>query len=327
MILAPLLIATLCCAQEEPKTEPELPTSIAAITPAMIQADVDHLADDAYYGRYWLSPFAKRAAEWIRNQFEQAGLEPGLPDDAWFQELKTEDASPNVVGLLRGTDPAAGYVMVGAHYDHLAPRRRGEDTIYNGADDNASGTAGVIAVARALVPLRKDLRASVLFIAFTGEEAGFKGSKHFTRRPPVPLESIRGLFNMDMISRGEEDLIFIDGAKQSPDLIRVLTSANEQVGLRMRVDTHPDWLSRSDQWPFLRKDVQAVLFSVEDHEDYHQVSDHADRIIAPLAARVARLVALATLELAGEAPQLEEPVPSAPPEEAPDEEPVKEDVP
>jgi hypothetical protein len=68
------------------------------------------------------------------------------------------------------------------------------------------------------------------------------------------------------------------------------------------VDTHPDWLQRSDQWPFLRKNVEAVLFSVEDHEDYHAVSDHADRILAPLAAKVARLVALATLDLAGKNP-------------------------
>lgn len=85
-----------------------------------------------------------------------------------------------------------------------------------------------------------------------------------------------------------------------PDVIRVLREANKEIGLELRVDTHPDWLDRSDQWPFLRKGVQAVLFSVEDHEDYHQVTDHADRIIASLAARVSQLVAIAVLDLAGE---------------------------
>lgn len=266
----------------------------------MIQADVDHLADDSLYGRYWLSPFAQEAAEWIRDQFEAAGVQPGGVDGTWFQSIPTKNAAPNVIGIIRGTDPGAGVVMVGAHFDHLAPKRRGEDKIYNGADDNASGTAGMLAIARALVPMGDQLRSSVLFIAFNGEEAGLKGSRQFTRHPPVPLDSIRGLFNMDMISRGEENVIFIDGAEQSQDVIRVLRTANEEIGLDLRIDTHPDWLRRSDQWPFLRKGVQAVLFSVEDHEDYHEVTDHADRIIASLAAKVSRLVALAVLDLAGE---------------------------
>jgi hypothetical protein len=300
MIISTLIASSLLALQATPPapTENDMPPSIRAITPAMIQADVDHLADDSYYGRYWLSPFARRAAEWIKGQMEAAGCTPVLPEDAWFQEMKTKDASPNVVGVIRGTDPEAGWVLLGAHYDHLPPRRRGEDTIFNGADDNASGVAGILAVARALSPIREQLDASVMFIAFTGEEAGMKGSRHFAADSPVPLDSVIGLFNMDMISRGEEDLIFIDGAKESPDLIKALRTANKQVGLRLAVDQHPDWLKRSDQWPFLQKDVQAMLFSVEDHEDYHRVTDHADRIMAPLAADVSRLVALATLDLA-----------------------------
>ena len=308
MILNALLAAGCLYAQEARSGDGDMPESIRSITPKMIQDDVDHLADDAYYGRYWLSPFAREAAEWVRDQMKAAGCEPGMPEDSWFQEMKTKDASPNVIGVLRGSDPEAGWVMLGAHYDHLPPRRerRGRDTIYNGADDNASGVAGILAVARALAPIRDRLEASVMFVAFTGEEAGLKGSRHLAENPPVPLESVKGLFNMDMISRGEEDLIFIDGASRSPDLIKALRKANKQVGLRLKVDKHPDWLERSDQWPFLRRNVQAVLFSVEDHEDYHEVTDHADRIMAPLAANVARLVALATLDLAGKKPSDEE---------------------
>jgi hypothetical protein len=104
---------------------------------------------------------------------------------------------------------------------------------------------------------------------------------------------------MDMISRGERNTIFIDGAQGAPELMKALEKANQKIGLILRVDEHPDWLSRSDQWPFISKGVPALLFSVEDHEDYHQVSDHADRIMADLARNVARLVALATLDLAG----------------------------
>ena len=276
-----------------------VPPSIQDISPARIQANVDHLAQDELYGRYWLSPFAQEAAEWIKLQFEEAGIEPGLPDDAWFQKLPVENASPNVVGMIPGTDPEGGIVAIGAHYDHLPPRRRGEDKIYNGADDNASGTSGLIEIGRALVPLRNRLRASVLLIAFTGEEAGLKGSRHFVKEMKIDPRRFIGLFNLDMISRGEEDVIFIDGAEKAPRLIAAMRKAN-RTDLKLKVDQHPDWLSRSDQWPFLEKGIPALLFSVEDHEDYHQVTDHADKIIASLASRVAQMVAMAVLDLAGE---------------------------
>ena len=276
-----------------------IPPPILEITEEAIQADVNHLADDAFYGRYWLSPFGRKAAVWIKEQMIEAGIEPGLPESAWFQELPTKDASPNVVGIVRGKNPDAGYVILGAHYDHLPPRRRGEDKIYNGADDNASGTAAILAIGKSLVALKDSLESSVVLVAFTGEEAGLKGSRHFVDHSPIDLKKVRGLFNLDMISRGAKNTIFIDGAKGAPTLIKALKKANDSIGLTLRVDEHPDWLSRSDQWPFITKGVPAVLFSVEDHEDYHQVTDHADRIMADLARNVARLIALATLDLAG----------------------------
>ena len=150
-----------------------------------------------------------------------------------------------------------------------------------------------------MVALKDRLESSVILIAFTGEEAGLKGSRHFVDQSPIDLKKVRGLFNLDMISRGTKNTIFIDGAKGAPSLIKALKKANDSIGLTLRVDEHPDWLSRSDQWPFITKGVPAVLFSVEDHEDYHQVTDHADRIMADLARNVARLIALATLDLAG----------------------------
>jgi hypothetical protein len=292
-----LLIAAFCI-QAAPEHD-SIPPAILEITEESIQADVTHLADDAYYGRYWLSPFGRKAAIWIRDEMIKAGIEPGLPEDQWFQELPKKDSSPNVVGVVRGKNPDAGYVILGAHYDHLPPKRRGEDKIFNGADDNASGTAAILAVGKAMVALKDQLDSSVVLIAFTGEEAGLKGSKHFVSESPIDLKKVRGLFNMDMISRGERNTIFIDGAQGAPKLMKALRKANQNIELTLRVDEHPDWLSRSDQWPFIEQGVPAVLFSVEDHEDYHQVSDHADRIFADLARNVARLAALATLDLAG----------------------------
>ncbi|MGA1056895.1 MAG: M20/M25/M40 family metallo-hydrolase [Phycisphaerales bacterium] len=327
-------------------------TTVAAIesviTADTILADVTHLASDEYYGRFFRSPFAFKAAEWIRVQFAAAGLAPGNPQllgvpremieatlskesaegeplaasdtqadeqagekpapaaapvaiSPWFQPLADAEAAPNVIAVLparEGSPHADRTILITAHYDHLPPKRRGEDRIFNGADDNASGVCGMIAIARALASLPQRLPCQVMFVAFTGEEAGLRGAKRFVEFPPVPISSIAAMFNLDMISRGEENLIFCDGRDFSEPIREALRAANAAVGLEIRFDTHPDWLDRSDQGPFLAKGVPAVLFSVEDHEDYHQVTDHADRILPGLAMKTSRLVALATLLVA-----------------------------
>ena len=332
---------------------------VESITADRILAEVTHLAGDEFYGRFFRSPMAFTAAEWIRDRFAEAGLEPGVPatlgragaraiDDIgstgpdavdpsaaaesdregestpgpdspaaaslsgpfWFQPIEDPTAAPNVIGVLPARGVSRGSILVTAHYDHLPPRRRGEDRIYNGADDNASGTCGMIAVARALSAMPEGLPCDVVFIAFTGEEAGLKGARHHVANPTVPIASIRALLNLDMISRGEANTIFVDGTEISEPIRKALRIANESVGLDIRFDEHPDWLDRSDQGPYLAKGVPAVLFSVEDHEDYHQVTDHADRILPELAAKVSRVTALAVVELARSTPTPEAASPS-----------------
>jgi Zn-dependent M28 family amino/carboxypeptidase len=197
-----------------------------------------------------------------------------------------------------------GYIIVSAHYDHMRPRRSGDDKIYNGADDNASGIAGMLAVARAMKACSaagQGPACTVIFIAFNGEEAGLLGSMAYAKSPTVPLAEIRGVFNMDMISRGPVRQIYIDGGEIGAPVTAALRSANEAIGLKLRTDEHPDWLDRSDQGPFLAKKVPAVLFSVEDHEDYHQVTDEVAKIDASLAAEVAQLVALAAIDMSRQA--------------------------
>lgn len=278
---------------------------LAAIEPGPLQAAVAHLSDDSFFGRFYRSPFAFKAAEWIRDQFAEAKLKPGVPpadeggEWSWFQPIADPEAAPNVVALLPGRSERV--VLVTAHYDHLPPLRRGEDRIFNGADDNASGVCGMIAIARAMASLPLPPASGVLFVAFTGEEAGLLGSRHFMKHLPIAKERILAVLNMDMISRGEPNTIFVDGAEISEGIRAALRAANAAVGLNIRFDEHPEWLPRSDQGPFLAEGIPAVLFSVEDHEDYHKVTDHADRIIPELAAKVSRLVALATLLLGEQA--------------------------
>jgi len=286
--------------------EPEALIS-KTITPDSLKADVSQLSSDEMGGRFFRSPFALKAAAWVEQRFLESGLVPLEGVDSMRLKIDDEpETGPNIVARLAIANPPTaspdgepkpgndGFIIVSAHYDHLRPRRSGEDRIFNGADDNASGVCGMIAVARALKALAEAGRppqCTVVFIAFNGEEAGLRGSTAFVAKPPLSLDKVRGVFNMDMISRGRPREIFIDGGPVGAPLIERLRKANEQIGLSLKIDTHPDWLPRSDQAAFLAKRIPAVLFSVEDHEDYHRVTDHVEKIDAALAADVARLVA------------------------------------
>jgi Zn-dependent M28 family amino/carboxypeptidase len=209
-------------------------------------------------------------------------------------------AAPNVAAMLQGNSDQ--YVLIVAHYDHLKPRRTGQDRIYNGADDNASGTAALLVIAEALSKVKEKPDASIVLIAFTGEEAGFVGSKYFANNSPFPLSNIRGLINLDMISRGEHNTIFLEGSPNAPRISLAIDTANETVGLKIIRDKHKDWLWRSDQAPFLERGVPSVFLSVEDHEDYHKVTDSAEKILPDLAAKTAQLTFLAALNLARDVP-------------------------
>lgn len=240
------------------------------------------------------------AARYIADHFAEAGLTPAGDDNDWWQPLADEELTPNVVGMLpgRGDD----WVVIGAHYDHLRPRSRGDDRIFNGADDNASGVAGLLELVAAFGELPEPNGASIVFIAFTGEEMGLLGSRYFVDHPPLPLERLRAVVNLDMISRGEPGLIFCEGGARSPWLRSLADRANARVGLTIRHDEHPDWISGSDHFPFMQKGVPTLYFGVEDHADYHRVSDHADRVMPELIADVARLSFWILLDAANSAP-------------------------
>lgn len=258
------------------------------------------LSSDALEGRHYRSQGAKTAAKYIATKWKDAGLTP-LPKKRSMY-LPTDDLrdAPNVAAMWKGTGES--FVLLIAHYDHLRPRKTGDDKIYNGADDNASGTAALIAIAEALGQLRSPLFSSIVLLATTGEEAGFVGAKHFIESAPIQVQDIKAVINLDMISRGDPNTIFLEGSPDAPRISRAITQANKSVGLTIIRDKHPDWLGRGDQWPFLQQGVPAVFLSVEDHEDYHKVSDEVDKILPELAAKTARLTFLAARELACHVP-------------------------
>lgn len=202
----------------------------------------------------------------------------------------------NVIGLLRGTDPtlANQAVVVGAHYDHLghggetslAPSRFGE--VHPGADDNASGVAGVIGLAR-MFASGGGARRTIVFVAFAGEEMGLLGSAQYVREPVIPLDRTVTMLNMDMIGRLRSDKLYVFGVDTGKEFREDLAAANR--GVELQTQFSGDGYGPSDHTPFYGKDRPVLFFFTGPHEDYHRPSDTPDKINAPGLARVTRLVA------------------------------------
>lgn len=207
---------------------------------------------------------------------------------------------PNVVGLLRGSDPALSgtYVVLSAHFDHVGigePNAEG-DSIYNGADDDASGTSALIEVAQAFQSMPRPPRRSIVFLAVSGEEKGLLGSAHYASEPTVPVDGIVANINLDMIGRNAPDTVIAVGQEYTSlgEMSLRIALHHPELGLTVAPDPDPSEQAffRSDHLVFVKKDIPAIFFTTWDHEDYHQPSDEADAIDADKAARVARLTFL-----------------------------------
>ena len=210
----------------------------------------------------------------------------------------------NVVGILAGSEPSLRneVVVIGAHYDHVGFKKNhapGEDYIYNGADDNASGTAAVLAVATAFHARKEAPRRTVLFIFFAGEEKGLYGSQAYTDHPLLPMDSTVAMINLDMIGRGGRDTLFVVGTSRSPDLVKLNEEENKAIGFTL-VYGQESFLGRSDQASFLKKRVPAIFLNTGEHPDYHKVTDEASRLDFEKASRVARLAFLDCWRIANE---------------------------
>ena len=215
---------------------------------------------------------------------------------------------PYVVGVLRGRDPRLRneYVVLSAHLDHLGlrvPADKG-DSIYNGADDNASGVAAVLETARALGQLRRRPRRSVIFFTPTAEEVCICGSEHFTRRPPVSIGAIVADINLDGIGRSwQADTVSAVGSPFSTlgAAVRRVARAHADLALTVVDNQWPDreYFATSDQIWFARRGVPSIFLSSSGpDEHYHHVTDEAGTIEAAFTARIARLATWTALRIA-----------------------------
>lgn len=234
-------------------------------------------------------------------------------------------ATSNVVGLLEGADPqlSAETIIISAHHDHDGMSGK---EIWHGADDNASGTAGVVAAARAMsanaaVATGLKPKRSILFSVFAAEERGLLGSYYMAAHPLRPLATTRAMINFDMIGRDEkrspqtDGLITIPGdtnnrlnligAHFSPDYDKIVRRENEYVGLtlddRFDYENALNTFFRSDQFPFILNDIPAFWWFTGFHPDYHHVTDTADKIDYPKMQKIVRLAYLSAYQFANTA--------------------------
>jgi Zn-dependent M28 family amino/carboxypeptidase len=275
-----LLLAAILTAQtrNNVKTPAAAPKS-NLVNAARILQDVETLAADEMRGRGAGSPEIVKAREYVEKRFKESGLKP--VGNSFLQEfaLKTRNNSEaqkgaNVVGIIKGRKTPEKYIIITAHYDHVGVEK-GE--IYNGADDNASGTAALFALAEYFNKNRP--RHSMIFVAFDAEEIGLQGARHFVANLPVKKEAILLNINMDMISRSDAGELYAAGAFHYPFLKPHLERAakNAPVKLLLGHDRpelgSDDWTNQSDHAAFHQAKIPFIYFGVEDHKDYHKPTD------------------------------------------------------
>jgi len=292
----------------------------------IVVSDPSHAADDANYRLFGLDPDTEDSAIPVlrARRTEMAPLIDAWGLDRIAREIDV-DLKPrsrpladvtidyvehlarnrrtvrNIVALLPGSDPAlAGEaVVIGAHYDHVglggrlsvSPERTGE--IHNGADDNASGTAAIIEMARAARQDRRRFPRTLVFVAFAGEERGLLGSAFYVAEPAIPVARTVAMINLDMVGRARGS-VDISGLEASPSMEADLRAAEAAAGSGLTIRREGPGAGRSDDSSFIARSIPAINFFTGFHTDYHRPGDDWEKVDADGTARVARLA----LELA-----------------------------
>jgi hypothetical protein len=259
-----------------------------------LKADISFLASDKLKGRGTSSPEELLAAKYISGKFKNAGLtafnnsylksftykKNTNPHDTSTLGIKEKTAN-NVIGFLDNKAPYT--IVIGAHYDHLglgqdhnSLEANPDGKIHNGADDNASGTAGVIALANYFAKNKKTEPYNVLFICFSGEELGLLGSKKYCENPDIELSKINYMINMDMVGRLNDSTkkLMIYGVGTSPVWVPLIDSLTTNFSIKK----DSSGIGPSDQTSFYLKDIPVLHFFTGQHSEYHKPSDDIEKI-------------------------------------------------
>ena len=284
------------------------------ITASDVKTHISFLADDNLKGREAGTADEAKAANYIADYFRDFGLEPAGDGQTFFQEFTINTSilrnphstdttgekrlSKNVVAMLQGTGTSDEFIIIGAHYDHLGYGEfgslyRGDSLrIHNGADDNASGTTGLLELAQYFSVNRP--ATDILFIAFSGEEMGLLGSAHYADSPTVDLDNVLAMINMDMIGRMNNNKLIIFGIGTSAHWEQMMLSANAD---SLELNLVDDGTGSSDHTSFYYKNIPVLHYFTDTHSDYHRPSDDTEYINAAGEALVLNHVARVVQQL------------------------------
>jgi len=279
--------------------------ALAMLTPvfnaARMEKDVQILADDSMQGRGIGTAGLQASAEYITEQFRQAGLDPAADDGGYFQSFKVTGENgklvevANIVAVIPGSNPdwKEESVVLSAHYDHLGlgwpdAKAGNKGKIHNGANDNASGVAVMLELARTLGKSMKPAR-SVVFVAFTAEEAGLLGARHYVKNMQrYPAKKVMGNLNIDTVGRLEENKLLVLGSTSAREWKFIFMGASFVTGVQTEMPTQD--LDSSDQVAFSETGIPAVQFFSGASPDYHRPSDTMDKLDINGLVKVAAIV-------------------------------------
>ena len=304
-----------------------------SITVTDLQKYINVLASDSLEGRETGKPGQKMAANYIANFFKQIGIPP-YKYNSYFQNFKVKTVKrygrwkwdkngvfekmlnnnyikgDNIIGFIEGSDLKDEIVVITAHYDHLGIK---DSLIYNGADDNGSGTVAIMEIAQAFMLAKKEgygPRRSVLIMPVSGEEKGLLGSKYYTDNPVYPLENTIANLNVDMIGRIDDyhdnpDYIYLIGSDRlSTELHQISEEVNDKyinIELDYKYNDKDDpnrYYYRSDHYNFAKNNIPVIFYFNGVHADYHKESDTIEKIHFPKIEKISRYIFLTAWELA-----------------------------
>ena len=328
LLITGILLFTTCKSNQyisssKSATDSEIITTYAnTINTTDVKQHVFTLASDEFEGRRTGEKGQKMAAEYLANEYKKYGLTGNHLTNDYYQivpieALKSKSAFPpkhsseNIIAFIEGSEKPNEIIVISSHYDHEGIK---DGKIYNGADDNASGTTAVIEIAEAFSKAKKDgygPKRSILFINFTGEEKGLLGSKYFTNNPIYPLKNIVAALNIDMIGRignehpNDANYVYVIGADIiSSELHKINEMANNEY-VQLELDyTYNDkndinrFYYRSDHYNFAKHNIPIIFYFNGVHADYHKPTDTPDKINLELLTKRAQLIFYTAWEIA-----------------------------
>lgn len=271
------------CRQSESTSKKEPLKQITSLdfNPKHLLKYIKIVSSDDFEGRRTGSQGSEKARHYIIEKLKSLNIDPLFKDYeqnfSFNTDVETYNAT-NILGIKSGTSIPEKYIVISAHYDHEGIKN-GE--IYNGADDNASGVAGLLAIAEYLK--KNTPKHSIILAFFDAEELGLKGSKYYVDNPGVDLSSILLNINMDMISKNEHQELYVSGVKSHAKLQDIISKYPSSKDLTLLVghdgyDGKVDWTYASDHSSFHKNNIPYLYFGVEDHKDLHKPTDDFENI-------------------------------------------------